>query len=695
MSNPTIGNENQFQNPFNILPDPQLSNPTTTNQSQFTTPHVLGTIPTFNILPDYAYNNPTNATTDQFTTPIVLGSSNTYNILPDTIYTNPTVGETYQFSGAYNYQSTVFPDPIFGFFKNKFSVTGDYSGNSSLDLTIPSNGTVFGALLRRGQNPTWVPNPGLNSTAGTSLIDDKRKIITGPFGLGKIALDSDTYRNWQPPAEESSNYDWANWSRSALGFGLNSLGSVVGVPQIGQIGNAAVNHIISNDTARFATFSKKQLGAASRFDVIQYPDFRNMRFTIGLDKKQDTENPFAEYRNQTLPATLSLYRIDGTAAAIRTLNPRTAAYAAASASPYGAYTIFNLDGAGKTGYGWGSHDSKYFIRNDFTIRSHIAKTWVGGEIGWAPTRNPLEIVMPFIGDRVNVIDASPLPSKQRSLGDAYRWTERSSVIGDLHKTQDFIKFYFTGPKLRPGLSKGTVAQTDTSIKDDIIVFRATIGSLSDSFSPNWSAQTMIGRADPNYTYTGFSRDLSLDFTAYATDRDELFFIWRKLNMLAGYTAPTYTDTIALEGPWMRLTIGDLFFQVPVVMTSLSYTLMDGDTTWETNVEDDPTMMQVPKKIAVSCGFNIIGNDTPQKGGKFYTLAKRFDRNTDQSTKGNDNWLSDFKNNSDAKVKEPWRVNRNKGESRTSQEEITRSGGSGPQTFEQFQSTQGLGPLTGN
>jgi len=667
MSNPTIGNENQFQNPFNILPDPQLTNPTATNNSQFTTPHVLGTIPTFNILPDYAYDNPTNSNIYQFTTPIVLGLSHTYNILPDTIYSNPTTGQSSQFSGAFNYQSTKFPDPIYGFFKNKFSTTGEYSGNSSFDLTIPSNGTVYGALLRRGQNPTWIPNPGLNSTAGTSLIDDKRKIIYGPFNRRGIALDSDPYRNWRPGPEENSNYNWASFGKAAAGFGANSLGSVFGIPQVSQMSNAAINHMLPEDTARYATFSKKQLGSNSQFNFIQYPDFRNMRFTIGLDKKQDTENPFAEYRNQTLPGTLSLYRIDGTAAAARTLNPITIAYALASASPYGAYTIFNLDGAGKTGYGWGSHDSKYFIRNDFTIRSHVAKAWT--DSGWRPTFNPAEVIMPFIGDRVNVIDFN-----QRSLANIYKWSDRALTAGELHKTQDFIKFYFTGPKLRPGLAKGT----DATIKeetDDVIVFRATIGSLSDSFAPGWTSQTMIGRADPNYVYTGYTRDLSLDFTVYATDRDELFFIWRKLNALAGYTAPTYTNTIALEGPWMRLTIGDLFFQVPVVMTSLSYTLMDGDTTWETNIEDDPTMMQVPKKIGVSCGFNIISSDLPQKGGKFYTLAKKFDRNTDEALKGNHNWLSDMKGNSDAKVKEPYRVNRNKGESRTSNEEITRSGGS--------------------
>jgi hypothetical protein len=133
---------------------------------------------------------------------------------------------------------------------------------------------------------------------------------------------------------------------------------------------------------------------------------------------------------------------------------------------------------------------------------------------------------------------------------------------------------------------------------------------------------------------------------YATDRDEMKPIWRKLNALAGYTAPTYnTDSIALEAPWMRITIGDLFYQQPVVITGLTYTLQDSDTTWEINIEQDASMMQAPKKISVTLSLNLITNELPQKGGRFYTLAKRF--NGDSTAKnGNDNWLSDFETDED-------------------------------------------------
>jgi hypothetical protein len=134
---------------------------------------------------------------------------------------------------------------------------------------------------------------------------------------------------------------------------------------------------------------------------------------------------------------------------------------------------------------------------------------------------------------------------------------------------------------------------------------------------------------------------------YATDRDEVKPIWRKLNALAGYTAPEYTkDNIALVAPWMRITIGDLFNQQAVIVKSVNYTLHSADTTWETNIEQDPQMMQTPHKVDVNLTLTPITDWLPQKGGKFYSLAKRFDGESGLPLPGNDNWLSDTKNNAE-------------------------------------------------
>jgi hypothetical protein len=386
---------------------------------------------------------------------------------------------------------------------------------------------------------------------------------------------------------------------------------------------------------------------------VLYSDFRSR---INID--QSSANNFAQ---QSL-AFLTSRRLDGFSAATRG-SIKAGIYSAAVVTPVGPYSIFNLDGFGNTGYGWGEHDHPDAIRKDFTMRSHVAKRWTfnpaavtheyttSDEAGnvlthtlqqtkpagaFINTINPLELATPFRGDKVNVIDFG-----KRKLSDAYLWnpiagsTKLGAIISKLGLTQDFIKFYFTGPKLQAG---------NTTAQDDIIVFRAVLTTLSDSFSPSWNPAYMIGRADPNYIYNGYTRDLSVNFDVYATDRDEMQSIYRKLNALAGYTAPTYnTDSIAMQAPWMRITIGDLFNQTPVVLNSLSYDYDVTEAPWEINIEDDPNMMQVPFKIGVSCTFNVISDFLPQNGGRFYTLAKQFALDGTPIA-GNDNWLSDSKQN---------------------------------------------------
>ena len=246
----------------------------------------------------------------------------------------------------------------------------------------------------------------------------------------------------------------------------------------------------------------------------------------------------------------------------------------------GVYSKFNL----RDTYGFGDPGLPgRGIRQDFTRISNIHDE---GDSNYA-----------FRGD---IITATPPVTGNGTYDDATMYGEY----------RDLIKFFFTGPDV-----------TTTDGLGDIMIFRAVITSLTDSHNPTWTPQQMIGRADPNYHYTGYSRELSLDFTVYASDRDEMKPIWQKLNMLAGYTAPIYIGEVAPVGPWMRITIGDLFRQQPAIINSLSYTLHDADTTWEINIEEDSWMNQLPHKVNVSIGFNLITDEIPQQNGRFYTLNK--------------------------------------------------------------------------
>ena len=497
MSNPTIGNESQFNNPFNILPDNIYTNPTL-GLSQFTNP---------------------------------------YDILPNISLTqkNPT----------FTRLGTQFTDPF------------DILPNPSLITKNPTTGndSQFTTPLQQGNYNTFdiLPNPSLITKNPTA------NITTDQFSRQNTEQNI-AYSNWSPQSAANSNIS----SDALASFAASTISGRSGIPFASQI----ISTIGANSMStpyKTLPFDKLNL-----LPGIKYSDFRS-RLPYNM---ADAENP-----NNILHT-----RADGGFSAIRNVisgrRPwKSIAYAAASATPAGAYSLFNL----------------------------------------------------------NVIDFG-----QRTFKNAYKWkpsiiptdTAIGRIVASDSITQDFIKFFFTGPKLQNGLSDAT---------DDIMVFRAVITSLGDSFNANWNGVTMIGRADPNYHYTGYSRDLSLNFDVYATTRDELKPIYRKLNALAGYTAPEYnSEDIALRAPWMRITIGDLFHQQPVVLNSLNFDYST-DASWEINIEDDQTNMQVPFKISVTCQMNVIMDYLPQKGGRFLSLAKRYTKDA-LPIEGSDNWLSDQKGN---------------------------------------------------
>ena len=524
---------------------------------------------------------------------------------------NPTILASSQFRAPYdilpniNLTSQNPTTPASSQFNAPFDITNKYD-------VVPNL-----LLIRR--------NPTINET------------MFGKGGIGDMPSYSMNTQN--------TNIQFVDTGKRTLATVALSAASFLGVPQLAQIPNGALD--ISNKNSVYREYATSPIDQLNDIPGIKYQDFRLRKGSFSFK----SVGAVAE-------GVISR-RLDGTAAATR-LSPTATIYASLAAT-VGAYSAFNLDGVGTFGYGWGDHDNPYAIRNDFTLSSHVTTNWVkttedqikylsadkkltqnkkGVPRRGVPTKNPLELAIPFRGDRVSVIDFG-----QRPYAEAYLWKPAyfkgdkwlGSTLNKSGVTQDFIKFLLTGPKLAPSKI------TERTVEDDIFAFRACNLTVDDSFQASYTAVNMIGRADPNYQYGGFSRDVSVAFTVYATDRDELKPIWRKLNYLASYTAPIYDGSqLGLTAPWMRFTLGDLFVQQPVLLSSVGYSLVDSETPMEINIEKDPQMMQVPHGVKVTLQFYMIGDSLPQKGGRMYTLAKSFDSN-DIPREGNNNWLSDAKN----------------------------------------------------
>jgi len=312
----------------------------------------------------------------------------------------------------------------------------------------------------------------------------------------------------------------------------------------------------------------------------------------------------------------------------------------------GTYNLFNQ----QTYFGMGTQDEPGVLRNDFTAGSEATKVW-GLNSKWT---TPVALnAFPFRGDRVTVRDYV-----QNNYSEIYNWrssdwqpksneksdsnkgfaraiTAISNTIGKLRNsnTKDFIKFYLTGKDVYPGSTES----------DDIFVFRANITALNDSFSPQWTPVSALGRADTNWIYSSFQRSIDLSFSVYATSRDEMRPMWRKLNYLSTYTMPEYDIQYpTYRGKYLRITIGDLFISQPAFITSLTYTLADQETTWEINIEEDNNMKQVPQKVEVQMGLQFIGNQIPRYQGQAYSLhtEEQYNSTGENNTPGKGNWLSD-------------------------------------------------------
>ena len=139
----------------------------------------------------------------------------------------------------------------------------------------------------------------------------------------------------------------------------------------------------------------------------------------------------------------------------------------------------------------------------------------------------------------------------------------------------------------------------------IIQFRSTINGVTETFSPSWNGIKYPGRADKAYMYSEFERTLSFSFKAYATSRDEMKNMWKKLSELSKLTMPTYEGS-AYSGHICYFRLGQLWGNgykgVPSLITSLTYTIPD-DLPWDIN--HDGKLSELPLGVDVSVGLTIL------------------------------------------------------------------------------------------
>jgi hypothetical protein len=173
---------------------------------------------------------------------------------------------------------------------------------------------------------------------------------------------------------------------------------------------------------------------------------------------------------------------------------------------------------------------------------------------------------------------------------------------------------------------------------DFMHFRAFLNSFVDNYNPEWNSVSYVGRGDKLYTYSGFTRQVTLSWTVVAQSVQELVPMYKKLNYLASNTMPDYSPSGYMRGPLVELTVGAYLFDQPGFINSLTYTA-NFEAGWEIGINDSGNdrdgagniatnpgktvgVFELPKMIDVSMTFTPIPEFLPRKPNldKYLSLA---------------------------------------------------------------------------
>ena len=161
-----------------------------------------------------------------------------------------------------------------------------------------------------------------------------------------------------------------------------------------------------------------------------------------------------------------------------------------------------------------------------------------------------------------------------------------------------------------------VIDNDKPSQANYIHFRAFIDSFSDSYGTAWSGERYPGRGEEFYRYGGFTRGISLSFSAAAQSKQELIPMYKKLNYLASATMNDYSDSGYMRAPFIRLTVGGYLYEQFGFIKSLNYG-WDMLAPFEIGINDkgtpDSSVKELPHVIKVT-GFEFqpIYDFLPQK-----------------------------------------------------------------------------------
>ena len=201
--------------------------------------------------------------------------------------------------------------------------------------------------------------------------------------------------------------------------------------------------------------------------------------------------------------------------------------------------------------------------------------------------------------------------------------KKTGAVQGTHE-RDLIKFRF-----------GTLRNDGDSA--NLMYFRAFISDYNDSHSAQWDQKRYTGRGENLYTYQGYDRTITFSFKVAAQTRQEMKPLWKKLNYLVSNIYPDYSANQFMRGNITLLTLGDLFFDTPGILTDVQLSVQN-NYPWEIAMKDPEldsvgggTMKEIPQICDVAVTFKPILKTLPRhdflnKNSKILFTDNTADRN---------------------------------------------------------------------
>lgn len=261
-------------------------------------------------------------------------------------------------------------------------------------------------------------------------------------------------------------------------------------------------------------------------------------------------------------------------------------------------------------YKYGSNNSQLSTANSKIEYSNYKgqKITIGGS--WF--QNSREERIGF--GETDLINLTPIFSEEKGQ------TDTITINGKDNNIRDLVKFRIE-----------TILNNN---KSNWLVFRAYITNISDQVSSQWTDINYINRSEKLYIYNSFDRTINVDFKVAALSKNEMKFIYQKLNYLMSGMAGYYNEGL-LEGTFSRLTIGNYIDRQHGIINSLTYKINMNETPWEIAMrepEGEEKVLILPHIIDVSLSFKPIGINNQGKN----MLPQRADNNNLSFIAQNDN-----------------------------------------------------------